>query len=597
MDNVGSTKTLSIIDSNQEKDSRKFPPLKSLWIGYLQEIKARTLTLPTILLLIYTLPSTLCTVVIYNLAKDIIAPPGDKSCFHPHPEVANETYSIVTIFENALFLLVPVAGWIADTKIGRKTAITLSLWIGWIGTLLQSLSACFQYSSCGTLASIGKYGLSGIALLFLLVSLAFLYANVLAFGMDQLMTASSVKLRAFIYWYVWIFFLGGNSTSYTSFLSITSYYKGSLSVSTLAFALFSLSLCLHFQLQHKFDSIRIDNAYKTVYGVLKYAFQNKYPRNRSALTYWEDKVPKRIDFAKDKFGGPFSHENVENVKTFLRILVILAALCPFLISDPIINGIISFIPQFKGASTDLKGNAVFTVWVIGDDVILILVPLLEFIVLPLFPKLEYFLINPLKGLGLAMICIITAIFSIFLFDLIGRFLTEEDVPCYSEWTSTDPYINLNYWVLLIPAVLSGVADMLTFICIFEFLCSQAPFGMKGMLIGLFWFLRAILIDVGSVLSIMIHNLHPEGPSKLSCTSWFMLILGVILVSGFVLYALLAHWYVKRVRDDELNLRTAIEEHFEQQLISEAKHKQNVSNTIFRKNPLIVEEDEHRSSFV
>ena len=590
MDTVNDSETISLINSNREKNNRSFRFLKHLWNSYLQEIKARTLTLPTILLVIYTLPSSLCTVVIDNLANDIVASPEDTSCFHSHPEVGDVTYSIVNIFDHLLFLLAPVAGWIADTKIGRKAAITISLWSGWVGTLLQSLSTCLQYSSCGDLASIGKYGLSGLALLFLLVSLALFYANVLAFGMDQLMTASSIKLRAFIYWYSWIFFLGGNSTSCTSFLPITSYYQGSLSISTLAFALFSVSLCLHFQLQHKFESITINNPYKTVYRVLKYTFQNKYPKKRSALTYWENKVPKRIDFAKDKFGGPFSHENVENVKTFLRILVILAALSPFLISDSLINGITSFIPQLKGSSS----NAVFTIWFLGDGVILILIPLLEFIILPLFPKFEYFLNNSLKGLGLAMMCIITAVLFIFLLDLIGRLLTKENVPCYLEWTPADPYINLNCWVLFIPAILSGITDMLKFICIFEFLCSQAPFEMKGMLIGLFWFLRAIFVSISSVLRIIIHKLNPEGPSKLSCTSWFMVILGVTLIVGAILYAVLAHWYVNRVRDDELNLRTAIEDHFEQQLITKAEHKRNVLNTEFWKDSL---EEEDRLSLI
>jgi len=49
----------------------------------------------------------------------------------------------------------------------------------------------------------------------------------------------------------------------------------------------------------------------------------KYPRQRSAFTYWEDKIPSRIDLAKSKYGGPFTTEQVEDVKTFFRILVII----------------------------------------------------------------------------------------------------------------------------------------------------------------------------------------------------------------------------------------------------------------------------------
>ena len=47
-------------------------------------------------------------------------------------------------------------------------------------------------------------------------------------------------------------------------------------------------------------------------------------RYRSAFTYCEDKLPSRIDFGKTKYGGPFTTEQVEDVKTFLRLLVIIS---------------------------------------------------------------------------------------------------------------------------------------------------------------------------------------------------------------------------------------------------------------------------------
>ena len=59
------------------------------------------------------------------------------------------------------------------------------------------------------------------------------------------------------------------------------------------------------------------NPYHLIYHVLKYAKKHKYPVQRSALTYWEDEIPSRIDLGKSKYGGPFTTEEVENVKTFL----------------------------------------------------------------------------------------------------------------------------------------------------------------------------------------------------------------------------------------------------------------------------------------
>ena len=49
-------------------------------------------------------------------------------------------------------------------------------------------------------------------------------------------------------------------------------------------------------------------------------YEIKYPRLRSAFTYWEDKPYSRIDLGKAKYGGPFITEQVEDVKTFFRVL-------------------------------------------------------------------------------------------------------------------------------------------------------------------------------------------------------------------------------------------------------------------------------------
>ena len=53
---------------------------------------------------------------------------------------------------------------------------------------------------------------------------------------------------------------------------------------------------------------------------------HKHPLQRSAFTFSENYIPSRLDFAKERFGGQFTTEQVENVKIFLRILLILFAL-------------------------------------------------------------------------------------------------------------------------------------------------------------------------------------------------------------------------------------------------------------------------------
>ena len=61
-------------------------------------------------------------------------------------------------------------------------------------------------------------------------------------------------------------------------------------------------------------------SFKTIYQVLKFAWKHKSPLNRSALTYWEEKVPSRMDLGKSRYGGPFTTEQVEDVKTIFRLI-------------------------------------------------------------------------------------------------------------------------------------------------------------------------------------------------------------------------------------------------------------------------------------
>ena len=57
------------------------------------------------------------------------------------------------------------------------------------------------------------------------------------------------------------------------------------------------------------------------YSVVRYAIKHKHPECRSTFTYCEDEPPSRMDFGKSKYGGPCTTEQVEDVKTFLRLII------------------------------------------------------------------------------------------------------------------------------------------------------------------------------------------------------------------------------------------------------------------------------------
>ena len=64
----------------------------------------------------------------------------------------------------------------------------------------------------------------------------------------------------------------------------------------------------------------LESPYKTVSQINNFARKHRYPLQCSAFTYIDNYIPSRLDFAKERYGGPFTTEQVENVKMFLRIL-------------------------------------------------------------------------------------------------------------------------------------------------------------------------------------------------------------------------------------------------------------------------------------
>ena len=71
-----------------------------------------------------------------------------------------------------------------------------------------------------------------------------------------------------------------------------------------------------------------ENPYKAVFKILKFASKHKHPLQRSAFTYNDNYILSRLDFAKERYRGPFSTEQVENVKTFFRMLLVLLSMGP-----------------------------------------------------------------------------------------------------------------------------------------------------------------------------------------------------------------------------------------------------------------------------
>lgn len=228
------------------------------------------------------------------------------------------------------YMLYPVAGWLADVHYGRYKVIRASLWFIFVGFLADFVAYAIHYHHPhGWYNHFVYYGVTPLVFTSVNLGLAGFQANIIPFGLDQMPSGSSENFSAFIHWYYWTRNLG---VGIILTVLVCTLQNDLIIVVQSAIELVCISIALLFCYvlkKHLVIEPPGNNPFKTVYHVLKFASQHKSPINRSSLTYWEEKLPSRMDLGKSCYGGPFSTESVEDVKTFLQVAGILLFLWGF----------------------------------------------------------------------------------------------------------------------------------------------------------------------------------------------------------------------------------------------------------------------------
>ena len=248
----------------------------------------------------------------------------------------------ISAFLGLMFLVYPLLGHLADVCLNRYRTIKCSFALVIRGKTAALTCAIIIVIIMGTPSwnlSISPYiqvKIPGIGVLVSIIGVGLYESNIIQFGLDQLLEAPTPKLIAFIHWYYWatnvgrlIFFYiytGCNfGFKYIGIAMNNTQYA--LVISGIVVCKDGITLFL-FLLKKKYFYIERAglNPFKNIYKVLKYSWKHKVPEHRSAFTYWEEDIPRRIDLGKNKYGGPFTNEEVEDTKTFLRIIPLLLSL-------------------------------------------------------------------------------------------------------------------------------------------------------------------------------------------------------------------------------------------------------------------------------
>ena len=215
-----------------------------------------------------------------------------------------------------------LAGWLADVKFGRYEIIKF----GSLATFLAGIFFYFALFTGGV--SVSSISLFSTAMVIVGFGATCFIAAILPFLTDQIIGATSDELSTVVHWYFWADNLGmGLCVTVFSFGLYPNIQIIGVAVAVIfgvCVGAIIISDCLCQQWLDK--THKVTNPIKLIIQVLNYTRKHRYPERRSAFTYIDEEQPTRMDYGKEKFGGPFTEEEVEDVKTVLRLLPLVACM-------------------------------------------------------------------------------------------------------------------------------------------------------------------------------------------------------------------------------------------------------------------------------
>ena len=449
-------------------------------------------------------------------------------------EVALNIYYLVTnshceyclLYIVPLFCFsLPIFGLLADVWVGRHKAVVFGIvlcFLSWIITGIGYIIQCYNDSRVLLVVY-------GIAYCSQYLGIACFTANIIQYTIDQLVGASADELSTVIYWHCATLPIMHLLHGLVSCFDV----HGDLVIFIVSGVAVSLVLVSHSLFKHKLENISlIKNPIKLIVRVLCYARKHKYPENRSALTYWEEEAPSRLDLGKEKYGGPFAEEEVEDVKTIFRMLPLFIAIIGYAFSEN--------FSKFNGAS--------MLVCIIAHHVVQCLCSLLLLIIYLYFIR-------------------------VFFSKYIPRMLARMSIGLFFAFLSIIskilPLLSIT-WKTFISELLLGLAYVLINPVSLEFAVAQSPVHSRGMMVGV-WYASW---EVGITLSFCITLLFDCHNEDIHSCLYYYLTKAFLLLIILTVFVILAKHYKYRVRENEVNIHQIVDGTYQNYIQQEEEYKRN-----------------------
>ena len=507
------------------------------------------------------------------------------------------TYPATLLFGGmaVVALLNPVTGFMADISCGRFKVVIFCF-----GLVVFSYLACYICSMAYVVfevkhpehpkvpSAIGVMGF--ISLLLTFIGFAGYQANFIQLGLDQQTTAPSEDLALFVHWAMWAHNVG--CTLITVIVQpyqcddVNVIMKITVFLVPFFLAVFFIVVLIFTCFKHRWftsGNVRHQNPCKLIFKVLSFARKHKFPLFRSAFTFSDDERPSRLDFAKERFGGPFTTEQVEDTKSFFKILAVLLALGPVFTMDVPSSylGLVTFgyhagdVHNLNDSNGLLDNCSHWALVWSGSLKYIFGTFFFPIYIWLVFSYLRHRIPRMFVRLFSGIILYLLGNLFLIAIDLIGHRLlynhaaSSDEVAslCMFDYRgSSSRHLDMHWSFMLPPSFLFGIGPLIVMTTTLEFISAQSPHFMKGLLVGMLFAIIGFFQLIGalsfipfSVRDIWFTKSMSLNPPITNCGFGYLLFTFTVAFTGLILFVVVAKKYTYRVRDDRPYNQSQVEE--------------------------------------